>query len=272
MHVFENDNKGMMATKSLWFIDATEDWQQECVESLTCWIGAPHDIWLFASMGSTSISVKNLLNYEMAVWLPDSNRDSFDAVDSKLSIHPWRNNGGPLGTASSDTPFLRLDEHDSFLAVMQLVMDLILRGLHLQEGHARRQCIQNMMYAAGTSRSAHLKVVNVNFGVDIGFEQPASDVDQHECHGSSSVTWKEHRIADEGWRSPFVLEHPNQTNVGRGFSRMGPESLELETRTTETPSPKWNQPSSPLMPRGLTHYAKVVPTNHRGSRMPFEIT
>ena len=96
--VFENESKKHFdATKRNWFIDAKEGWQQECVAALRSWIGHPHDIWL-AHPGDSGFS-SPFARYEMAVWLPDSTRDSFGSIKSKLSIHPWTELWGDLGAS-----------------------------------------------------------------------------------------------------------------------------------------------------------------------------
>ena len=253
--VFENESKEHFdATKKNWFIDATEDWQQECVDALRSWIGTPHDIWL-AHPGDKDSS-SPFIRYEMAVWLPDSTRDSFATVKSKLSIHPWTEQWGDLGAKASLRYTLDPDlkEHDKFLAVIRLVMDLILRGLHLQEGPVDQTVYQNMMYAAGTSRHEHLKLANVNFGVGDVLEQPASNAGQHDVNIDQL---EEHLELLMHGEVPFVLEHADMWGFHFLEWALNLDDLEdadrdaLQNEMSHYPRSK----DDPL-PRGLTHYAK----------------
>ena len=83
-------------------------------------------------------------------------------------------------------------------------MDLILRGLHLQEGPVDQTVYQNMMYAAGTSRHEHLKLASVNFGVGDVLEQPASNAGQHDVNIDQL---EEHLELLMDGDVPFVPEH-----------------------------------------------------------------
>ena len=256
--VFENESKEHFdATKKNWFIDATEDWQQECVDALRSWIGTPHDIWL-AHPGDkeSSSAFAASTRYEMAVWLPDSTRDSFGTIKSKLSIHPWTEQWGDLGAKASLRYTLDPDlkEHDKFLAVIRLVMDLILRGLHFQEGPVDQTVYQNMMYAAGTSVQKQLKLANVNFGVGDVLVQPASNAGQHEVNIDRV---EEHLESLMDGEVPFVPEHSDMWGfqfLKWAMSLKGLEDADrdaLENEMADYPRSKDNQ-----LPRGLTHYAK----------------
>lgn len=257
--VFENESKKHFdATKKNWFIDAKEDWQQECVDALRSWIGHPHDIWL-AHPGDDESS-SPFARYEMAVWLPDSTRDSFSTVASKLSIHPWTEQWGDLGAKASlrYTIDPDLEEHEKFLAVIRLVMDLILQGLHLQEGPIDQTVYQNMMYAAGTSRHEDLKLANVNFGVGDVLEQPASDAGQHEVNIDQLEEHLELLQLNMGGKGvPFVPEHSDMWGfqfLKWALDRPGLEDADkdaLQNEMAHFPRSK----DDPL-PRGLAYYAK----------------
>ena len=259
--VFENERKQeFVDPRKSWFIDATEDWQQECVEALRSWIGRPHDI-RFDHPGENK-HLGPFAEYEIAVWLPDSERETFDAVDSRLSIHPWEVKWGDLSDKASlrYTLDVGLDEQDAFLAVMQLVMDLILRGLHLQEGHVEQTMYQNMMYAAGTTRTQqNLKLANVNFGVDIGLEQPASDVDRQGI-GDGIISDVEARIESLMGTSGEVPFDPTDGNMwGYEFLTwaLALEGLnENDKRLLKRQAENFPKVQNDPLPRGLTHYAK----------------
>ena len=253
--VFENESKkDFDATKRNWFIDAKEDWQQECVDALRSWIGHPHDIWLAHPGDSGSSSP--FARYEMAVWLPDSTRDSFDTFNSKLSIHPWTEQLGDLGAKASLRYTLDpdLEEHDKFLAVIRLVMDLILRGLHLQEGPVDQTVYQNMMYAAGTSVQKHLKLASVNFGVGDVLEQPASDAGQHDVNIDRL---EEHLELLMDGDVPFVPEYADMW--GFRFLEWGLRNDDLEDAdrdALENEMAHFPRSKDDPLPRGLAHYAK----------------
>ena len=253
--VFENESKKHFdATKRNWFIDAKEGWQQECVAALRSWIGHPHDIWL-AHPGDSGFS-SPFARYEMAVWLPDSTRDSFGSINSKLSIHPWTELWGDLGAKASLRYTLDpdLEEHDKFLAVIRLVMDLILRGLHLQEGPVDQTVYQNMMYAAGTSVQKHLRLASVNFGVGDVLEQPASDAGQHEVNIDRL---EEHLELLMDGEVPFVPEHADMWGFHFLEWALNLDDLgDADRDTLQNEMAHYPRSKDDPLPRGLTHYAK----------------
>ena len=164
------------------------------------WIGT---LTIFGSLTQETESPQRLLGMRWPFG-PLIQHEQLWYNQSKLSIHPWTEQWGDLGAKASLRYTLDSDlkEHDKFLAVIRLVMDLILRGLHLQEGPVDQTVYQNMMYAAGTSVQKQLKLANVNFGVGDVLVQPASDAGQHEVNidrvEDLSCLWT---------RSPFVPEH-----------------------------------------------------------------